>query len=204
MKTLRGTHSEISSTALRLLMAIYNGGQKRPGTMINVPIAAVAAGLEDDDVFSASAYLETARLIASTNHPYFFTMTANGVEAIENSTLTLVGTPARDAPPVETALEGQAAAGPSYGEAPWQGRMVLPVFRELIGILDRDRLEAPLDEPAREAVFTDIQSVRSQLHRENPNWIVIRGALAEMESYIPAMPAATEAFQRAARLLGLG
>ena len=202
MKTLRGTHSEISSTALRLLMAIYNGGQKRPGTMINVPIAAVAAGLEDDDVLSASAYLETARLIASTNHPYFFTMTAIGVEAIENSTLSLVGTPARDAPPVETALEGQAAAGPSY--APWQGRMVLPVFRELIGILDRDRLEAPLDEPAREAVFTDIQSMRSQLHRENPNWIVIRGALAEMESYIPAMPAATEAFQRAARLLGLG
>ena len=156
MKTLRGTHSEISSTALRLLMAIYNGGQKRPGTMINVPIAAVAAGLEDDDVFSASAYLETERLIASTNHPCFFTMTANGVEAIENSTLTLVGTPARDAPPVETALEVQAAAGPSYGEAPWQGRMVLPVFRELVGILDRDRLEARLDEPAQEAVFTDI------------------------------------------------
>src|SRR6516164_2796696 len=106
-----------NSTALRLLVAMYNGGQKRPGAMINVPIAAVAAGLEDDDVLSASAYLETARLIASTNHPYFFTMTANGVEAIENSTLTLVGTPARDAPPVETALEVQAAAGPSYGEA---------------------------------------------------------------------------------------
>ena len=34
--------------------------------------------------------------------------------------------------------------------------------------------------------------------------IVIRGTLAEMEPYIPAMPAATEAFQRAARLLGLG
>jgi hypothetical protein len=204
MNTLCGTHTEISSTALRLLIAMYNGGHKKPGAMINVPIAGIAAGLEDDDVFSASAYLETAGLIAPTNHPYFFTMMANGVEAIENGTLTLMGTPARDAPLVETALEGQAAAGPSYGEAPWQGRMVLPVFRELIGILDRDRLEASLDEPAREAVFTDIQSMRSQLHRENPNWIVIRGALAEMESYIPAMPAATEAFQKAARLLGLG
>ncbi len=203
----------VSPRAWRLLLAVYNGGRKTPGAMINIAIAGASAGLGEDDVAPACSYLCAAGLIAATSHPYFFTMTAEGVEAVENASLMLAGSypgdalrsPAREATDAEAAARRPPACNarePSHGQASWQDRAVLPLFHELLEILDRDG-EAALDGAGREAVRTDIQSMRPQLRRANPNWIVIRGALAEMEPYIPAIPAAVDRYQKAAKLLGL-